>query len=52
MAYLVIYYNRQKTCKQVVRPTAHFDGNWTALAFQISKSDDHKRNYSHYEIKK
>ena len=48
--YLVVYFDSKKKCKQIIRPTREFDGNWTALAYQISGSDDHKRKFHSYEV--
>jgi len=37
---LIVYFDKEKTCRQVVRPQMSgpnkFDGNWKALATSIS----------------
>lgn len=49
--YVVIYYDKEETCFQIIRPIRHFKGDWRGLVCSASKSDDDTKNYDHYDIK-
>jgi hypothetical protein len=42
---LIVYFNQEKTCRQVVRPQMSgpnkFDGNWRVLALAIAEGRPH-----------
>jgi hypothetical protein len=43
---LTIYYNKEKTSFQIVKPNESFDGNWHSLVMGITNG-----NYISYEVK-
>lgn len=51
---MIIYFNKEKTKYQIIRPNQTFDGNWKGLADAITGSGEGKygyiKNYSHYVI--
>lgn len=51
---MIIYFNKEKTNFQVIRPSVKFDGDWKGLADAITNSGKTKygevRNYFTFEI--
>lgn len=36
-----IYLNKEKTRFRIVKPTAHFNGNWDALVYDVTNGNFH-----------
>lgn len=47
---VIIYYDKEKTCFQVIRPSNKFAGDWEGLVQTVTKTTDHRQGYWHYEI--
>ena len=51
---MIIYFNKEKTNFQVIRPTHLFDGDWKGLADALTNSGKTKygeiKNYHSFEI--
>ena len=50
METLIIYFDKLKKNKQIIRPSAKFDKRWRELVYHVTHSDDFHKNYHHYEI--
>jgi len=51
---MIIYFNKEKTAYQIIRPSQGFDGNWKGLADAITQSGETRngyvKNYAYYVI--
>jgi len=52
MKRMIIYFDADKKCFQIITPTKAFDNNWKGLADHITKSGDKndEKNYHSFEL--
>ena len=44
-SYCVVFFDRENKCRQIIRPTEQFHGDWAGLVHTVTRGI-----YSHFEI--